>query len=206
MNKQSATPVDGTDLITITKQEYKAIFSQRGHLAGLYGDRKGFEKDGYAIKVGSMAHEYYLDFIAGGILENRDHLTQAVQDFKFWQVLKDAEKYGVIRLPKSRENIDKIINSPFVEVLEYRTYMTPNIGFSSVDGLEEFINNFYFLKLTDMGAVALSMHKKQEEQLMRAMRSHREEMQGLKQHIASRLLSAIGLDDIIVGEDDSEGC
>lgn len=203
MSKQSATLSNGTDLIIITEKEYKAIFSQRGRLAGLQGDHKGFGNDGYTIKVGSMAHEYYLDFIAGGILENRDHLTQAVQDFKFWQVLKDAEKFGVIRLPKSRENIDKIINSPFVQVLEHRDYMTPNIGFGSVDDKEIFINSFYFIKLTDMGVVALAMYKKQEEQLTRVMRSHREEMQELKQNIASKLLSSIGLDDITVGVDDS---
>lgn len=81
--------------------------------------------------------------------------------------------------------------------------MTPNIGFSSVDGLEEFINNFYFLKLTNMGIVALAMYKKQDEQRLQAILKHREEMQELKQNIASKLLSSIGLDDITVGVDDS---
>lgn len=140
-----------------------------------------------------------------GILENYGRLTRAVQDFKFWRILKDAEKFGVIRLPKSHENIDKIINSPFVEVLEYRGYMTPNVGFSSVERQEALINNFYFLKLTDMGVVALAMHKKQDEQLAQVMRKHQEEMQALKQNIASKLLSAIGLDDVAVSIDNSDG-
>ena len=135
-------------------------------------------------------------------LENRNQLTQAVKDFRHWRLLKDAAKYGFLRLPKSHEAADMVINSPFVEVVEHKDYMTQNIRFDSVESKEKFLDGFYFIKLTDMGIVALAMYEKQHEQLSAIANKYLQETQELKQNIASKLLAVIGLGDITVSIDD----
>lgn len=203
MNAQNTTTSNDADLIAITKDEFRVIFNHCGYISGLYGDHEGLKNSNCAVKVGSMAHDFYLDFIANGTLAHREHLTQAVQDTiqgMDWRVLKEAAKFGFVRLPKSRRDIDKIINSLFVEVVEHKDYMTHHIRFDNDEVKNKFINDYYFIKLTDIGVVAVTMRKQQDDRLMEATCKHQKEMQELKHNIARKLLSTIGLDDVTIDE------
>ena len=114
-----------------------------------------------------------------------------------YSILDDITKQGYAKRIKGTERsqtIPVLLEHGIVESVEATEFMLRFLRFESEQSKQNYIDNTYFLKLTDKGQMAYHLLKWQKETRKEEQERAYKEKQAERKRVAQALLNTVGID------------
>ena len=124
-------------------------------------------------------------------------LIEALKNQSAYTILDDIIKLGYAKRIKGTDGaktIPTLLEHGIVENVEATDFMLRFLSFESEQSKQNFIENTYFLKLTDKGKLAYHLIKWQKESVKEERIKSSQVVTNERKRIAQSLLNVVGID------------
>lgn len=124
-------------------------------------------------------------------------LINALKNYGVYSILNDIVKYGYCRRAKDTDrakSIPILLDHEIVESVMPTDFMLRFVHFSDDDAKQNFINEFYFLTITEKGRLVFELLKWQKESVKEERERIMQERYNERKNMAEKLLKAVGMD------------
>lgn len=124
-------------------------------------------------------------------------LINALKNYGAYSILSDCEKHGYARRGKDidrSKTVPIMVDHGIVESVAPTQYMLRHVRFETEESKQNFINEFYFLTITEKGKLVFELLKWQKESVKAERQRIAQENYNDRKNMAEKLLKAVGLD------------
>lgn len=124
-------------------------------------------------------------------------LINALKNYGAYSILENCTAHGYCRRAKDNDRsktISIMAEHEIVEIVDPTESMLRHLHFESEESKENFINEFYFLIITEKGQLVFELLKWQKESIKAERQRIAEENYNARKNMAEKLLKAVGLD------------
>lgn len=124
-------------------------------------------------------------------------LIEALKNQSAYTILDDIIKLGYAKRIKGTDGaktIPTLLEHGIVENVEATDFMLRFLSFESEQSKQNYIENTYFLEITDKGRLVYELIKWQKENLKEERRRSNQVVANERKRIAQSLLNAVGID------------
>ena len=124
-------------------------------------------------------------------------LINTLKNYGAFSILNDIVKQGYCRRAKDTDrakSIPVMIDNGLIESVMPTDFMLRFVHFSDDDAKQNFINEFYFLTITEKGRLVFELLKWQKESVKAERERIAQENYNERKNIAEKLLKAVGME------------
>lgn len=124
-------------------------------------------------------------------------LINALKNYGAYSILENCTAHGYCRRAKDNDRsktVPIMAEHEIIEIVDPTEFMLRHVRFESEKSKKNFINEFYFLIITEKGRLIFELLKWQKESIKAERERITQENYNARKDMAEKLLKAVGMD------------